>query len=146
MHKLAPAHETKLSRAIEDYVKAIHLLHQEHAQVTTSLLAEHLGVTPPSVTGMIQKLAKLHLVTYTLYRGVVLTDIGQHSALEVLRHHRLIELFLVQALGYTWAEAHVEVEVLGHAVSARLAARMQIYLTRDLIAEMASGFFCRTHI
>src|SRR4051794_28077714 len=99
------------SRAIEDYLKAIYVLHQEHGQVTTSLLSEHLGFAPPSVTGMLQKLAKLDLVSYAPYHGVTLTDRGQRIALEVLRHHRLLELFLVQELGYSWEEVHAEAEV-----------------------------------
>ena len=124
MYKLAPTRETKLSPAIEDYVKAIYLLHQERAQVTTSLLAKQLGVAPASVSGMIQKLAKLNLVTHMPYRGVVLTDLGQRGALEVLRRHRLLELFLVEALGYSWDEVHAEAEVLEHVISETLEARI----------------------
>ena len=138
MYTLAPAGETKLSPAIENYVKAIYLLHQEHARVATSPLATQLGVAPASVSGMIQKLAKLNLLTYMPYRGVVLTDRGQRTARELLRRHRLIELFLVQALEYPCDEAHVEADVLEHAVSARLAARMQTYLTKDLIVDVGT--------
>ena len=138
MYTVAPTRETKLSPATEDYLKAIYLLHEEHAQVTTSLLAAQLGVAPASVSGMIQKLAKLNLLTYMPYRGVMLTDTGQRTAREVLRRHRLIELFLVQALEYSCDEAHAEAEVLEHAVTARLAARMQTYLTRDLIVDVVT--------
>ncbi len=138
MYTLAPAGETKLSPAIEDYVKAIYLLHQEHAQVTTSLVVKQLGVAPASVSGMIQKLAKLTLLTYMPYRGVVLTDRGQRTAREVLRRYRLIELFLVQSLEYPCDEAHAEADVLEHAVSSRLAARMQTYLTKDLIVDVVT--------
>ena len=116
--------EAKLSPAIEDYVKAIYQLQQEHEQVTTSLLAEHLGFMPGSVTGMLQRLSRLNLVTYEPYRGVVLTDLGKRTALEVLRHHRLLELFLVEALGYSWDEVHGEAEVLEHAISERLETRI----------------------
>ncbi|HEY3229404.1 MAG TPA: metal-dependent transcriptional regulator, partial [Roseiflexaceae bacterium] len=96
--------------------------------MTTSLLAEDLGFAPPSVTGMLQKLAKLDLVIYTPYQGVILTDRGRRRALEVLRHHRLLELFLVQALGYSWEEVHADAEVLEHVISERLEARIAAHL------------------
>jgi len=112
------------SPAIQDYLKAIYVLHQEHGQATTSLLAEHLRFAPASVTGMLQKLAQLDLVSYTPYHGVALTDRGQRVALEVLRHHRLLELFLVRELGYSWEEVHVEAEVLEHVISETLEARI----------------------
>jgi DtxR family transcriptional regulator, Mn-dependent transcriptional regulator len=112
------------SPAIEDYLKAIYVLQQGHGQVTTSLVAEYFGFAPPSVTGMLQKLAKLDLVSYTPYHGVALTDRGQRIALEVLRHHRLLELFLVRELGYSWEEVHAEAEVLEHVISETLEARI----------------------
>jgi DtxR family transcriptional regulator, Mn-dependent transcriptional regulator len=118
----------KLSPAIEDYVKAIYLLHQEYGQVSTTHLAAHLGFAPPSVTSMLQKLAKLNLVIYTPYHGAALTAVGQRLALEVLRHHRLVELFLVEALGYSWEEVHAEAEVLEHVLSERLEARIDARL------------------
>ena len=128
MDNLALVHNMKLSPAIKDYVKGIYLLHQKHARVATSLLAAQLGVAPASVSGMIQKLAELNLLTYIPYRGVVLTDRGQRAAREVLRRHRLIELFLVQALEYSPAEARAEAEVLEHAMSQTLEARMMKWL------------------
>ncbi len=128
MDNLAPVHETKFTPAIKDYVQGIYLLHQTHARVTTSLLAVQLGVAPASVSGMIQKLAKLNLLTYMPNRGVVLTDRGQRTAREVLRRHRLIELFLVQALEYSRDEAHTEAEVLEHAMSQALEARIMKWL------------------
>jgi DtxR family Mn-dependent transcriptional regulator len=112
------------SPAIEDYLKAIYVLQQGHGRVTTSLVAECFGFAPPSVTGMLQKLAKLDLVSYTPYHGVALTDRGQRIALEVLRHHRLLELFLVRELGYSWEEVHAEAEVLEHVISETLEARI----------------------
>jgi DtxR family transcriptional regulator, Mn-dependent transcriptional regulator len=118
----------KLSPTIEDYVKAIYLLHQEFGQATTTHLAEHLGFAPPSVTSMLQRLAKLNLVIYTPYHGAVLTAVGQRLALEVLRHHRLVELFLVEALGYSWEEVHTEAEVLEHVLSEQLEARIDAHL------------------
>lgn len=124
MSTVAPMPETKLSPAIEDYVKAIYLLHEQHAPVTTSLLVKQLGVAPASVSGMIQKLAKLNLVTHIPYRGVMLTGLGERVALVVLRRHRLLELFLVEALGYSWDEVHAEAEVLEHVISETLEARI----------------------
>ena len=124
MEKLVATLPANCSPAIEDYLKAIYVLHQDHAHVTTSLVADYFGFAPPSVTGMLQKLARLDLVIYTPYHGVTLTDRGQRQALEVLRHHRLLELFLVQALGYSWEEVHVEAEVLEHVISETLEARI----------------------
>src|SRR4029078_4215491 len=98
----------RISPAIEDYLKAIYTLGRAQTQVTTSLLAEHLGFKPASVTGMLKTMSDLHLVAYTPYRGVELTLAGEQIALEVVRHHRLIELYLVEALGYGWDEVHDE--------------------------------------
>jgi DtxR family transcriptional regulator, Mn-dependent transcriptional regulator len=120
--------ELKHSPAIEDYLKAIYFLQQEHDRVSTSLLAERLGFALPSVTGMLQKLARIGLASYTPYRGVALTDAGRRVALEVLRHHRLLELFLVESLGYSWEEVHEEAEVLEHVLSERLEARIAAHL------------------
>src|SRR6266498_1836618 len=123
-----PSLVTKRSPAVEDYLKAIYLLREDHDQVTTSLVSARLGYAPPSVTGMLQKLARLDLVTYAPYQGVALTDDGQRIALEVLRHHRLLELFLVRELGYSWEEVHAEAEVLEHVISETLEARIAAYL------------------
>jgi DtxR family Mn-dependent transcriptional regulator len=114
----------RVSPAVEDYLKAIYTLQQEHGQVSTSLLAEHLGFKPASVTGMLKSLADLHLVEYTRYHGVALTPAGEKIALEVVRHHRLIELYLVEALGYSWDEVHDEAEALEHVISEKLEARI----------------------
>lgn len=124
-----PKHEDRtrrgVSKAIEDYLKAIYTLQHQHTQaVTTSSLAEHLGVRPASVTGMLKTMADMHLVTYTPYYGVALTPPGEKIALEVVRHHRLIELFLVEALGYSWDEVHEEAEQLEHHISEKLEARI----------------------
>jgi DtxR family Mn-dependent transcriptional regulator len=122
MQKLSPL--STVTPVIEDYLKAIYLLHQEHGKVTNTRLVDHLGVRAASVTGMLQKLAQLDLVSYTPYEGVTLTAAGERHALEVLRHHRLLELFLVEALGYSWDEVHAEAEVLEHVLSERLEARI----------------------
>jgi DtxR family Mn-dependent transcriptional regulator len=128
MSKQAMGCSTKLSPAIEDYVKAIYLLGQHHAQVSTSLLADHLGFAPASITRMLLRLAKLDLVTYHPYHGVSLSDRGRRAALEMLRHHRLLELLLTKTLGYSWDEVHAEADVLEHAISETLEARIAAYL------------------
>jgi DtxR family Mn-dependent transcriptional regulator len=117
-------HRERVTPAIEDYLKAIYTLGRTNAQVTTSLLAERLGFKPASVTGMLKALADMHLVSYTPYRGVELTPAGERIALEVVRHHRLIELYLVEALGYAWDEVHDEAERLEHHISEKLEARI----------------------
>jgi DtxR family Mn-dependent transcriptional regulator len=116
--------KNRISPAIEDYLKAIYTLGRAHPQVTTSLLADHLGFKPASVTGMLKTMADLHLVSYTPYHGVELTPAGERIALEVVRHHRLIELYLVEALGYAWDEVHDEAERLEHHISEKLEARI----------------------
>ena len=126
--------DQKLSSAIEDYLKAIYLLQQQEGQVGTMRLAERLGVRPASVSGMLKKLSDFHLVDHTPYHGVVLTATGEKTALEMLRHHRLIELYLVEALGYTWDEVHEDAEALEHVISEKLEARIAEWLghpTRD---------------
>jgi DtxR family Mn-dependent transcriptional regulator len=116
------------SEAIEDFLKTVYLLQQETDRVQTSMLAEALGITAPSTTEMAKKLAKANLVVHEPYRGIRLTSAGERVALEIVRNHRLLELFLVQALGYTWDEVHEEAERLEHAVSDRLIQRMTEYL------------------
>src|SRR3954464_1924242 len=114
----------RFSAAIEDYLKAIYTLGRAQTQVTTSLLAEHLGFKPASVTGMLKTMSDLRLVAYTPYHGVELTTAGEQIALEVVRHHRLLELYLVEALGYGWDEVHDEAERLEHHISEKLEARI----------------------
>jgi DtxR family Mn-dependent transcriptional regulator len=121
-------HEHRLSTAIEDYLKAIWVLQQDGEQVGTTLLAERLSVKPASVSGMLKKLSELGLVEHRPYYGVALTASGEKIALEVLRHHRLIELYLVEALGYTWDEVHPEAEELEHVISEKLEARIAAWL------------------
>ncbi len=116
-----------LSEAQEDYLKQIHLLAEKGA-VTTQALAERVGVRPASVTGMLKKLAALGLVEHTPYRGVRLTEAGRAVALEVLRHHRLIETYLTRALGYDWDEVHAEAERLEHHISEAFEARIAEWL------------------
>lgn len=112
------------SQAIEDYLKAIYELQCTQGQVGTTLVAEQLGVTPASATGMIKKLAEMRLVVHERYQGVKLTKPGQKIALEVLRHHRLVERFLAEALGMPWDRVHEEAHKIEHVLSDDLEARM----------------------
>ncbi len=114
-----------LSEAQEDYLKQILLLGGDTTRpVGTRDLATRLGVRPASVTGMVQRLAGLGLVEHRRYKGVRLTDAGRRIALEMVRHHRLLETYLQQALGYGWDEVHDEAERLEHAISERFEARI----------------------
>lgn len=106
-----------LTAAVEDYLKAIYALETAEAAASTTALAAKLEVTPAAVSGMVRKLAALDLVEHELYRGVRLTERGRLVALEVIRHHRLLELFLVESLGMSWDAVHAEAEVLEHVLS-----------------------------
>jgi DtxR family transcriptional regulator, Mn-dependent transcriptional regulator len=118
-----PTRETVLSPAVEDYAKAIYALQERCAgDVTTNALAERLGVTAASASGMVRKLGELGLVSHVPYRGVRLTAQGARVALEVLRHHRLLELYLAETLGLPWDRVHDEAEVLEHVLSEELEA------------------------
>lgn len=117
-----------ITPVIEDYLKAIYSLRQHGETVRTVALAENLNLKPPSVTAMLKTLANLKLIEYEPYRGVELTEKGRLIALEIVRHHRLIELYLVEALGFSWDEVHDEAEVLEHFISEKLEARIAAYL------------------
>jgi len=120
----------QLTVSIQDYLKNIYELTESGANASTNALAAKLKVSAPSVTGMIQKLAssKPPLVEYQKHQGVTLTKDGKRAALEVIRHHRLLEAWLVQTLGYSWDEVHEEAERLEHVISEdferRIAAAM----------------------
>jgi DtxR family Mn-dependent transcriptional regulator len=118
----------KLSPPMEDYLKTIYMLRERAGAASTTGIAAALQVTPASVTGMIKKLAELKLVRHAPYQGVELTRSGEKIALEMVRHHRLLELFLMEALGYTWDEVHAEAHALEHVISEdfeeRMAARL----------------------
>jgi len=113
-----------LSPSQEDYLKQIFLVGEGVRRVSTRELSDRLGVRPASVTGMIQRLAELGLVNHHKYRGVDLTDGGRRVALEMLRHHRLLETFLERVLGYGWDEVHDEAERLEHVISERFEERI----------------------
>jgi len=106
------------SPAVEDYSKAIFALQSRSDEpVSTTALAERLGITPGSVSAMLKKLDELGLTTHVPYRGVRLTDDGRRLALEVIRHHRLLESFLADTLGMPWDRVHAEAEILEHVLS-----------------------------
>lgn len=105
------------TQAVEDYLKTIYELERESGKVSTTALSERLGVAPASVTGMVKKLAGLKLVEHEPYRGVALTAAGQKIALEVIRHHRLVESYLAEALDVPWDKVHQEAEKWEHVIS-----------------------------
>lgn len=113
------SNDENLSETIQDYLKAIYELAPEDGRTSTNQIAERLKVAPASVTGMLKRLSSVHppLVDYHKHHGVQLTEEGLRISLEVIRKHRLIELFLVKVLGYSWDEVHSEAERLEHAVS-----------------------------
>ena len=109
------------SPAVQDYAKAIYALEQRDVSaVTTNALAERLGVTPASASGMVKRMGELGLVEHAPYHGVSLTEAGRRVALEVIRHHRLLELYLTKSLGVPWDRVHAEAEVLEHHLSEEL--------------------------
>lgn len=116
------------NEAIEDYLKSIYEIQQEQGRVATTVLAKHLNIQPASVTGMVKKLSEMNLVTYEPYQGVQLTHSGKKIALEVIRHHRLVELFLAEALGVPWDKVHQEAEKWEHVLSEELEDRIDALL------------------
>jgi len=123
-----------LSEIVEDYLKAIYLLHEEAQRageddrVTTSALAARLNVSPASVTDMLKRLADHQLVRHQKYRGVELTEDGQRLALEIVRHHRLMELYLTRIVGFRWDEVHEQAEGLEHVISEELEDKIDAIL------------------
>ena len=113
-----------LSESVQNYLKAIYRLREDGPRVSTNALAERLSIAPASVTGMVKKLAEIKLVDYEPYQGVQLTQGGERVALEIIRHHRLIELYLTQAMGYPWDRVHEEAERLEHAISEEFEDRI----------------------
>ncbi len=113
-----------ITHAIQDYLKAIYKIGATGRTVSTNAIAERLAVSQASVTGMMKKLDELKLIRHTPYRGVELTEAGRKIALEVIRHHRLLELYLAEALGYSWDKVHDEAEQLEHVISEEFENRM----------------------
>jgi DtxR family transcriptional regulator, Mn-dependent transcriptional regulator len=124
----------ELTDAIQDYLKEIYKLEAAGRRATTSALAEMLEISPPSVTAMLKKLATLGLVQHERYHGATLTEPGERVALEVIRHHRLLEQYLVETLGLSIDAVHAEADRLEHALSEELEAHIDRTLgfpTRD---------------
>ena len=119
---------SELTEAVQDYLKAIYALESRGERVTTSALASRMRVSAPSATAMTKRLAELGLVERAPYRGVALTDDGRLSALEVLRHHRLLERYLADRLGLALDEVHAEADRLEHALSEELEAKIDAEL------------------
>jgi DtxR family Mn-dependent transcriptional regulator len=117
-----------LSVAVQDYLKAIYTLESAGERATTSALAQRMGVSAPSATAMTKRLDELGLVERVPHRGVALTDAGRRGALEVLRHHRLLERYLVDRLGLSLDQVHAEAELLEHALSEELEAKIDAEL------------------
>ena len=146
------------SQAVQDYAKAIYALElREGEAVSTNALAGRLGVTAASASGMVKRLDELGLVEHQPYRGVSLTENGRRVALEVMRHHRLLELYLVKSLGVPWDRVHQEAEVLEHVLSEELEELIAAKLgdpthdphgdpipTRDLTIEEGSTVSLQT--
>jgi DtxR family Mn-dependent transcriptional regulator len=118
----------ELTVAVQDYLKAIYALESAGERVTTSALATRMGVAAPSATAMTKRLAELGLVERAPYRGVALTEAGRRGALEVLRHHRLLERYLADRLGLSLDEVHAEADRLEHALSEELEAKIDAEL------------------
>jgi len=130
-----------ITQSIQDYLKHIYELNEHGSSASTNDIATRLNIAPASVTGMLQKLAcaKPPLVVYKKHQGVTLTKNGAKAALEVIRHHRLLETFLVNTLGYSWDEVHCEADKLEHVISEDFEARMAKalgYPTRDPHGEL----------
>ena len=119
-----------LSQSIEDYLKAIYVLEHEGAGATTNNIAEALSVSSASVTNMLKKLSTMKLINHKSYRGAELTKAGEKIALEIIRHHRLLELYLKEMMGYSWDEVHDEAEKLEHHISEQF---------EDKIAELLNN-------
>lgn len=118
----------RITAGVQNYVKAIYTLQQTEAPVSNGRLAHHFGFSAPAITEMVKKLETLQLVHYQTRGGVRLTAVGEQIALEMVRHHRLLELYLVEALGMSWDEVHDEAEVLEHVISETLEERIATFL------------------
>lgn len=117
-----------LTQAMEDYIKVIYKAEQDGDRATTILVAERLGYSAASVTNMFKRLAEMRLIEYTPYQGVELTMSGKRVALEILRHHRLLELYLKEQMGYSWDEVDAEAEELEHVISEEFEDRIDAIL------------------
>ncbi len=117
-----------LSPAIQDYLKVIFTIQEENAVVTTTDIARTMNVSAASVTGMIKRLDRMKLVVHESYKGVKLTGAGEKIALEIIRHHRLLETYLREIMGYSWEQMHAEAEHLEHHISEDFEERIDALL------------------
>ena len=106
-----------LSQAVEDYLKTIYKIEEQEGSASTTEIARRLDVAPASVTSMVKRLAEMGMVDYKSYQGAQLTDAGRKIALEIIRHHRLLETYLREIMGYSWDKMHEEAEHLEHHIS-----------------------------
>jgi DtxR family transcriptional regulator, Mn-dependent transcriptional regulator len=136
---------TVLTQATQDYLKAIYTLSRRRGPVSvrTTDLAQRLRVSPASATNMVKRLARLRLVEHTPYRSIGLTDAGEKVALEIIRHHRLIELFLRTHLGLPLDHVHGEAEALEHVLSEEVESRIAAVLANPVLDHMANPFLQR---
>tara|TARA_Y200000002_G_scaffold174466_1_gene143942 strand:- start:13736 stop:14401 length:666 start_codon:yes stop_codon:yes gene_type:complete len=114
----------RLSQALEDYLKVIYVLEADGERATTTAIAQALDVSNASVTNMLKKLAGMNLIVHESYKGAELSPAGKKVALEILRHHRLLELYLKEVMGYSWDEVHDEAEKLEHHISEQFEDRI----------------------
>ncbi|MCC2667766.1 MAG: iron (metal) dependent repressor, DtxR family [Armatimonadetes bacterium] len=114
--------------AVQDYLKVIYKLTLSELRCTPSVVAERMSVSPAAVTKMVKRLQELNLVTYSRNQEIELTPAGEKIALEMIRHHRLLELYLMEALGYTWDQVDVEAEKLEHVISEEFEDRIDAFL------------------
>ncbi|MGQ0792720.1 MAG: metal-dependent transcriptional regulator [Deltaproteobacteria bacterium] len=124
----------EISSVMEDYLKAIFTLHREKGRANTNDIAKAVKVSAPTVTQTIKRLVELQLAEHVPYKGVILTPAGEKIAIEVIRHHRLIERYLHEALGIPWDQVHKEAELLEHVISEEVEKKMAEFLnhpTRD---------------
>jgi DtxR family Mn-dependent transcriptional regulator len=117
-----------VTHAMEDYLKAVYRLKEQGGTITTQRISEELGVTGPSVTNMVKRLAELRLLEHERYMGVELTPAGEKIALEVIRHHRLLELYLAETMGFSWDKVHAEAERLEHHLSDEFESKLDSML------------------
>ena len=128
VYNMQDAPPPRLSRSVEDYLKAVYGLTEREESASTSALAETLDVQPASVTGMVKRLAECGYLEHARYRGVRLTESGVREALRIIRRHRILETYLHMQLGYSWDDVHAEAERLEHAASEALIDRMAAIL------------------
>ena len=126
----------RLSQALEDYLKVIYVLEADGEKATTTAIAQALDVSNASVTNMLKKLAGMNLIVHESYKGAELSPAGKKVALEILRHHRLLELYLKEVMGYSWDEVHDEAEKLEHHISEQFEDRIA-----ELLNHPTSRFF-----